>query len=395
MWWTMGAAAAAALAFLTKGPVGVILPLATVLICTWMGLLGPRRWLPVRLPALLLATVVFVAISAPWFIAMEREHGTQYLYRFFVSENVERFVTHRYNGPRSVFFYVPILLGGLAPWSVFLLLWVPPLVVAIRTRRLRLSPPEAILSIWAAVPLVFYSISVGKQPRYILPALLPLTILLADRLRRHVESREAASARDPLIAWLSAITGAFFMALAAVLVRDVPLLDAVSPGTTSLAAGVICLVAVTVAVAGWRRPDALFAILTIGSIATLLSLSFSVFSAPAYAVQRMAVAFREAHKDNEPSGTYHVFVRNLVFYTGVQQTNLTEFGDLVNFLRQPDRVLCVLRQRDLEQLRAEAHLEPNVLASIRYLNQDGLRLTTMFWPEPDKDIEDVHLVSNR
>ena len=39
---------------------------------------------------------------------------------------------------------------------------------------------ELRLLLWGLLPLAFYSISVGKQPRYILPVLPPLAILLAQ-----------------------------------------------------------------------------------------------------------------------------------------------------------------------------------------------------------------------
>src|SRR6185295_6486175 len=98
--------------------------------------------------------------------------------RFFVGENVERFATDRFNEPRSVFFYVPVILGGFMPWTPFLFLWVKPLLRVLRRRR-RLSAAEVRLALWALVPFVFYSLSVGKQPRYVLPCLAPLAILLA------------------------------------------------------------------------------------------------------------------------------------------------------------------------------------------------------------------------
>ena len=52
---------------------------------------------------------------------MTMEHGTAYLESFFLSDNLARFTTDRFNEPRSLWFYVPVLLGGLMPWTAFLL----------------------------------------------------------------------------------------------------------------------------------------------------------------------------------------------------------------------------------------------------------------------------------
>ena len=191
-----------------KGPVGVALPLLIVLIATRSGLVGAPRWLPVPPAALAPAAVLFALIAAPWFVAMEREHGVSYLYRFFVAENVERFATDRYNEPRSPLFYVPIVFGGLAPWSPFLLLWIPDLRRAIRERRVTLPPPGLILAIWAAVPFIFYSLSIGKQPRYILPILPPLAILMADCHRAPSPRTDRPAGPRRMLPWLGTVAGA-------------------------------------------------------------------------------------------------------------------------------------------------------------------------------------------
>ena len=55
----------------------------------------------------------FFLIVTPWFFAMWQEHGWSYLSRFFITENLERFATTRYNEPRGLWFYPAIILTGL------------------------------------------------------------------------------------------------------------------------------------------------------------------------------------------------------------------------------------------------------------------------------------------
>jgi 4-amino-4-deoxy-L-arabinose transferase-like glycosyltransferase len=389
-------AVAAGLAFLMKGPVGVALPVLIIVVSARLGLVGPRRWLPAPAGALVAAAAAFAGIAAPWFVEMANRHGIDYLYRFFVTENVERFATDRYNEPRSPFFYVPIVFGGLAPWSAFLLLWIPGLVAAARSRRLTLTARQRLLVLWAAIPFVFYSLSIGKQPRYILPILPPLAILLAgsmlDRARR-----EASRARtSPLMAWLATMTTVSIVTLGVLLYRAAPLLAALSPSATHMAAILIVAGGIVLAGVAWLRQRALYAVLAVVAIATFLAMQYSVFSARgSEPVQRMAAAHIRARQGHEPSGTHRVFVRNLIFYTQVPQTDLTDLEELADFLRRRERVLCVVRESDLERVARDHGIRAHVVGSIRYFNTAGFRLKTLLWPNPAADLETVHLVTNR
>ncbi|MCY4076028.1 MAG: phospholipid carrier-dependent glycosyltransferase, partial [Acidobacteria bacterium] len=105
--WLIAAGAAAAGAFLVKGPVGLVLPAAVVApLAAW-------TWLRERRPrasraALLAAAGVFLVLALPWYGAMAVEHGAAYVERFFIGENLERFATPRYNDPRPRWYSLPV-----------------------------------------------------------------------------------------------------------------------------------------------------------------------------------------------------------------------------------------------------------------------------------------------
>ena len=93
---------------------------------------------------------------------------------------------------------------------------------------------------------------------------------------------------------------------------------------------------ILVAVIAWVRANALSLVLGLAAVATFLALHYSVFSARGFEpVQRMAVPSAGRKAADEPSGTHRVFVRNLIFYTGVRQTDLPRFDDLAGFLGNP------------------------------------------------------------
>ena len=66
------------------------------------------------------AVVTAAIVGLPWYVAMWLEHGNAYLQSFFVADNFERFATERFNEARPFWFYLPVLLGGLMPWSLYL-----------------------------------------------------------------------------------------------------------------------------------------------------------------------------------------------------------------------------------------------------------------------------------
>jgi 4-amino-4-deoxy-L-arabinose transferase-like glycosyltransferase len=167
-------AAAAGLATLAKGPLGLLLP--ALVLGSYLALTREGR----RLRELLStsAVAVFLAVAAPWYVAIVAAQGRRFLDVFILNHNIERFTStiHHHAGP--VWFYVPVLLAGLFPWSG---LSVPALV--------RIEPRESrrdlFVLLWLVLPLVFFSLAGSKLPGYILPCVPPLAILMgrtADRM---------------------------------------------------------------------------------------------------------------------------------------------------------------------------------------------------------------------
>ena len=120
-WWHW-MAAANALAFLTKGPIGLAMPTLVVgLYFAWNREL--RRFLDVRMVS---ATLLFLLIAAPWYTLVSTETHGEWLRVFWNKENLERFTSpmDRHNG--SIGYYFLIVLLMFAPWSAFLLplFWV-------------------------------------------------------------------------------------------------------------------------------------------------------------------------------------------------------------------------------------------------------------------------------
>jgi len=394
IWWALEqrwllTGGAAGLGVLMKGPIALVIP-GLVLAPIWW---RERRGRPVSVRGLAGAAGVCAAVALPWYLGMTFEHGTAYLRSFLVGDNLERFATDRFNQPRAFWFYLPILAGGLIPWSAYLLAtpWRSAMQVARRQRRL--TDIEWRLVLWAVVPLLFFTVSIGKQPRYILPVLPPLAILLA----RSMTARIADPNRGPALAAATWGTVALYATMAVLMYRAQPLFITTYPTLTLL--GIIAIAGSGAALAWvaisqqWSRLPSIAA-----ACAVLLLLSFQ-FGALAGArpepVERMAALVRANRSANEPVGTYQAFVRNLVFYTRFKNVDLYDEGRALDFLKSPERVLLVVRAADLPRLQAIAGVSVRAIAELQYLNAAGVRLRTLLSPIPEQDFETILLVTNR
>jgi 4-amino-4-deoxy-L-arabinose transferase-like glycosyltransferase len=405
-WWLIASAASMGLGLLTKGPVAVALPVMIVLPLVLMARKSWKPtsagWLGLSWRHVMLGAAVFLAVAVPWFAAMVATHGTAYLDRFFVGENFERFATDKYNDRRPIWFYVPILLAGLAPWSPFVFLGIPTIKRVLKRER-RGADAEWRAVLWAAVPFLFYTLSIGQQPRYILPVLPPLALIVAHMLVTRIDKSNALAAlagarqRNLALAICASCTAVGLIVLAVLLYRARPLLFALSPTSGLIGTAVIVAASVgLLAVAWFARHSLLPAALAAASVATLLALNYSVYSAAGLEpVQRMARLYARERQNNEPSATYKAFVRNLVFYTNVKQTNLIDDRDAIEFLKKPERVLCVLPEDALRPLESQHGVKVKRLASVTYFNPSGVRLRTLLDPEPERDLETVWLISNQ
>ncbi len=398
-WWMLLAGLAIGLGMLTKGPVALVLPALVYLSARLVmadGLLPTRRgWFGLRWIDVALATLVLLAVALPWFLAMAEVHGLAYLRRFFIGENLERFATERYNGRRPLWFYAPIIFGGLAPWSSLMVLWIPSLGRVLRGVR-RLTELEWRLIVWALVPVFFYTLSVGQQPRYILPVLPPLAVLVARTLLSRLAASEAEGRRHLGVAAALTVSALAFLALAFLLFRARPLLFALSPLQGQIGTAIIVVAAVGLLAWTWVGSQRwLPAAVATSAAATLVTLQFTFYSSggpePVQLMARRVLAIRQG----EPSGTYRMFVRNLVFYTGVKQNDLVDEAEAVDFLRQPQRVLCVMPLKLVEGLQRDHGLQLHRLASFVYFNPSAVRLRTLLSAEPESTLETVVLVSNR
>jgi len=180
------------LAVLAKGPAAIILVGGAVLL--WA--IFTSRWRDAFRCLHPVAIASFCLTALPWYILCARRNPD--FFRIFIIEhNFKRYFTPEFQHIQPFWFYIPVILVALFPWSIFL---VPSSQRAFTTDRK--SHPEWALFLffvlWAAFPLLFFSISKSKLPGYALPSLPPLGMLIASAVTKQSLQRES-SPRWPLL----------------------------------------------------------------------------------------------------------------------------------------------------------------------------------------------------
>jgi 4-amino-4-deoxy-L-arabinose transferase-like glycosyltransferase len=166
--WAIPAAAAfTGLATLAKGPLGLLLPGLIV----FGFVLLTRQWHALRELLSPLALGAFLVVSAPWYAAILADQGRHFIDVFVLDHNVQRFTSTIHHHPGPFWYYVPLLLGGLFPWSGLAV----PALFGIHPRA---SRHDLLVLLWLALPFAFFSLAGSKLPGYILPCVPPLALLM-------------------------------------------------------------------------------------------------------------------------------------------------------------------------------------------------------------------------
>ncbi|HZE10668.1 MAG TPA: phospholipid carrier-dependent glycosyltransferase [Burkholderiales bacterium] len=319
--WMLVAWAAAALAVLTKGLAGVVLPIGAV----GAYVLLERDWKLLSRLYLVRGGLLFLAIAAPWFVMVSLANP-EFPRFFFIHEHFERFLTKEHDRYQPVWYFLPVLLLGVVPW-------VLSLFPALRSAWTRTAAPgfqaRRFLLVWCAVVFVFFSVSSSKLLAYILPLFPALALLMGDYLRS--AGRGVLLAQAVLAAVLGAALAAAAPQAPAYASEAVPssLLEGYVPwivasGLALTAGGVIAAVLAARA----RRAPAVLCLACGGLVLAQTALSGHESLAPSLSAYHIVHNIRDRLKPDTPFYVVETFDHTLLFYLERKVTMVSVMDEL-------------------------------------------------------------------
>ena len=151
--WMWAAWAALALAVLSKGLIGLVLPGATVVLYTLL----LRDWSLWRRLHLVAGAAIFLVITTPWFVAVSLRNK-EFFDFFFIHEHFTRFLTNEARREGAWWYFIPNFLVGILPWLTVFLWTVRRMWTDAAIGRNGFSWQKFAL-VWAAFIFVFFSAS--------------------------------------------------------------------------------------------------------------------------------------------------------------------------------------------------------------------------------------------
>ncbi len=193
-----------ALAVLTKGPLGLIIPLLSVLL-----FLVLRREIRVMAGrGFLLGLVLFCLLALPWYVFMVRTYGHAFVHEFFYNDHWRRLVEAEHLAADTWYYYPLSTVGSMFPWSLFFVAAFAGFV-----RKLRQAPPFSwFLLSWVVVVFAVFQVAHSKLTSYIFPYFPALALMTGYFLEETHAVRFLKEAPSRGLKALYLATGAFCLA---------------------------------------------------------------------------------------------------------------------------------------------------------------------------------------
>jgi 4-amino-4-deoxy-L-arabinose transferase-like glycosyltransferase len=164
-----------ALATLTKGPLGWLIPqLAVILFLLYQRQIRflQSRWV-------VTGVLLFLALTLPWYSYMIKHYGPSFIQEFFYNDHWRRLLVAEHKGNDHWFFYPVTMLGGLFPWSLFL---AAAVVDLFKRFKGHCTAMDYFCFSWILMVLLVFQTAHSKLASYILPMFPALALIIGNFL---------------------------------------------------------------------------------------------------------------------------------------------------------------------------------------------------------------------
>ena len=342
----------AALAVVTKGPVGIFF--CGTIIGAYLLVTGSVGELT-RMK-LIRGAGLFCLIALPWYLAMYAIHGMAFIDTFLGFHNVTRFLQPEHPSGTLWYFYLPVLIIGFFPWTAFLgqAVWTG-IREAGGNRQARIF-----LVLWAAIVFLFFSASQTKLVSYILPMYPPLALLVGWYFDKAWTEQRYGSLKGAAAAFvLTAILFAAGLLYAGTAVSGALLLP------IKVLAGFLALLACAVAFYSLRGNfRAVFATHIAGMMlfTTVLMTQILPVVVPGVSVKAFAGVFKQHYDGTAPVYVAKFYRPGFMYYSGRPGVELDVKEELQLTVNKQNKAYFIMQKSQFEKAPAAVKDSVQILA---------------------------------
>jgi 4-amino-4-deoxy-L-arabinose transferase-like glycosyltransferase len=369
--------AAMALAVLAKGPVGLLLPIATIgVFVLIIGRSGDsaKKWharfrdVAMRFArtawAMRPLTIILVVsvITAPWYVLVAIRTDGEWTRGFFGVENLARFQNAMEGHSGSILYYIPAILIGFFPWSIVL-----PAAVWFAVRDSfsvsPRSPAYLLLLCWAGVWFGLFSLAGTKLPSYVLPAYPALAIMAAAFVDRWLTEPTCVPRWLMYIAWGTPIVVGIGLVIGLPIAAGRFL-----PGEELIGlVGLLPLVGGAGALVFYYRDANARAVTTIAIAAVCFSMAMfggvAVRAGRHHNSNRLIEIAREYSGDGEAAlSTFEHPESSVIFYAQNHVTRCTKPAEVLHFFAENEHAYLIANSDRWPELRTQLPADFQVIA---------------------------------
>lgn len=311
----------AACAFLTKGLIGIAFP--AMIGGSWILLLN--RWDVLKKIHLIPGILLFLVLVLPWYVLVQKANP-QFLHYFFVTQQVTRFLSAgEFNNKTVAWFYIPIILAGFFPWTIFLFQALVKSLRQIWDQR-NAHANELFLILWFSIILIFFSIPHSKIVGYIFPVFPALALLVGRYLSLHWEHAQTAGIRLALVNFLII---AMMLASAFIAVSHYQLIDLTAKFSTfATIMATIVIVSALISFLFIKKKSLLplFSLCTACSTILLLVLAVGATDLNQNTSKPLVTHLKTVMQPQDEVITYFKYYQDLPFYLGKRVTIVADWN---------------------------------------------------------------------
>jgi 4-amino-4-deoxy-L-arabinose transferase-like glycosyltransferase len=359
-----------ALATLTKGPVGFLLPLLVSLVY----LAIQRDWKGMKEMRLLSGMLLFLVIVLSWYLPAVLKGGRPYLNETLFHQTIDRY-SKGWSHVKPFYYYLYNFPFEFMPWFLFL----PAAMAYGFSKELVEKRKESLFFlIWFAVIFLFFSLSKGKRGLYMLPVYPAASLMVGklwdDLISSPMEHFPRGWTSFPLYGFMgfallagAAIPWVVSMKFPSYLPYSLPIAFLMVGG--SLAMFVL---------RRFKNHGAIFVLIVAmmaGGFFYTLRVVFPLVN-PYKSARFISQEITRRIQPGEKLGLYGGFGSGPYnFYTGIVPIlELERKEDLFDFLRSSERVFCLLKFREFSSFQSMEGRPVVQLISRRKVGDDDIVL---------------------